>query len=218
MIFNQMMRGIYLGLLVSLWPLATLAHPHAWIELKSTVLTNTDGDITGIHMTWVNDEYYTEIIAEDFGYLKDGHIDEKELAHLAKESLKNLKDYQYFCFIEADGKPQTITHTQNSKTWMEGKQVVLSFAVMLKNPINPSAQKFLYRIYDPSYYIEMLHGRGATFGFDKPSPLGCTLKKIRPNPNFSEVSLASALDKSETAPDNMGRIFAETMVVACPNP
>ncbi|MBT5298977.1 MAG: DUF1007 family protein [Rhodospirillaceae bacterium] len=44
--------------LLSLSPSAR-AHPHAWIDLRSTVHLNGDGQIVGIEQEWLFDNFYT---------------------------------------------------------------------------------------------------------------------------------------------------------------
>ena len=35
------------------------AHPHAWIDLRSRVLLNEDGEVHAFEFTWLFDDYYT---------------------------------------------------------------------------------------------------------------------------------------------------------------
>ena len=40
------------------------AHPHAWIDVRVTVLFDGDGAITGLRQSWLFDEFYTAFATE----------------------------------------------------------------------------------------------------------------------------------------------------------
>jgi ABC-type uncharacterized transport system substrate-binding protein len=58
------------------------AHPHVFIDAGVTLLTEADGTITGVEVTWRYDELYTLILLQDFGLDPefDNALTEQEIA------------------------------------------------------------------------------------------------------------------------------------------
>ena len=88
------------------------------------------------------------------------------------------------------------------------------FTLHLAQP--PSAKEGLeYRVFDPSYYIEMLHHSRKDVMLES-AGLACASQLIAPNPTAAQTTLAGALDRNAKAPDNLGEMFAQTVRVSCP--
>jgi ABC-type uncharacterized transport system substrate-binding protein len=188
------------------------AHPHAWIDVQSEILFDTAGNITGLRETWLFDEFYTEFALQDFGMGKGSKIHPDKLLELGKDNLNNLKDHSYFTHMDADKTRLTFSGYKDVTSELKGNRISLSFTLLLKNPVNPYQQKVSYRIYDPSYYIEMKHIKDGVV-MSGPSSCHATLK--RPKPDIAFISMAAALDKNAKAPDDLGRFFAERVSVQC---
>jgi ABC-type uncharacterized transport system substrate-binding protein len=61
----------------------------------------------------------------------------------------------------------------------------------------------------------MLHLEGEPIAFRGPGAERCSAEIVPPNPSFEAVSLASALDRTQTAADGLGALFAESVEVTC---
>lgn len=206
------MRHFLFGLVLLLAPCAAQAHPHAFIDLQTTLIYNPAGQLTALREHWLFDQYYTEFALHDFAYNKDGTLDRTKLLALATENLKNLKEFDYFTSF-ADPKIKLGTAADiDSK--LEGKQIAMLFTVSLLTPIDPKRQPVGFKIYDPSYYTAMLHQKDGNVT-QQGAPVGCKAQLSKPNPNAVWVNLAAALDRNAKAPDNLGIYFAETVTVAC---
>jgi ABC-type uncharacterized transport system substrate-binding protein len=189
------------------------AHPHAWIDVQSEILFDTAGNITGLRETWLFDEFYTEFALKDFGAGKNGAVNTAKLLELGKDNLNNLKDHSYFTFMDADKTQLKFSGYQDVTSEIKDKRISLAFTILLEKPINPRQQQVSYRIYDPSYYIEMKHLKkeGVVVGNDST----CKATVERPKPDIAFITMAAALDKKATAPDDLGRFFAERVSVQC---
>ncbi len=188
------------------------AHPHAWIDVQSEIVSDAAGHITGLRETWLFDEFYTEFALQDFGVGKGGKIHPDKLLELGKDNLNNLKDYSYFTYMDADKTRLTFSGYKDVTSNLKGKRISLSFTLLLKNPVNPYQHKVSYRIYDPSYYIEMKHIKDGVI--IKNTPL-CHATLERPKPDVAVIAMAGALDKNAKAPEDLGRFFAERVHVHC---
>ncbi|MFN8693416.1 MAG: DUF1007 family protein [Holosporales bacterium] len=205
---------VFIALLLSLLTNKSFAHPHAWIEIKSTLLFNKAGEIEAIKQQWLFDEFYTEFMIHDFGLKKNGVLDTAKLQSIAEQNLKNLHDYSYFTFMDSDEKRIDFKNHSDVSSTIEGQNIVLNFTISLKKPINPRTKKVSYRIYDPSYYIEMLHAEKDGFNAMGNST-SCALTREQPKPNAAYISLAAAMDKNAKATEDLGGFFAERIHIDC---
>ena len=85
----------------------------------------------------------------------------------------------------------------------------------IEAPVAPTGGGITYSIYDPTYYIDLLHARdpGAIRLAD--APAACRQRLVAPNPSFEAVSLAAAADRTQSLGEGIGALFAESVVIAC---
>ena len=204
------MRRFVLFLLFLLGlPSVAAAHPHAFIDLQTTLVLDGQGRLTAIREHWLFDQYYTEFALHDFAYGKNGVLDRDKLMELARENLKNLKDFSYFTYFP-DPKPQLGTAGDIDSSLQDGR-IALDFTLKLASPLAPPLS---FRIYDPSYYTAMLHVESKPLVVQGGSPT-CHATLVKPKPSAAWSNLAKALDKNATAPDDLGTYFAEKVSLTC---
>lgn len=189
------------------------AHPHAWIDLRSGLVFDEDGRIEAIEQEWFFDYFYSAVIEEEL--VLDGRPIDEVLDELAQINLSSLKDFNYFTDFIADGVPIAVGEVTMYETKMRGERLWLKFTVPLVEPIDPRQQVVSYSIYDPSYYIEMIHMEGEPIMLAGSAPVDCSALTKAPDPTFEAVALASALDRTQTGPSNLGALFAEWVHVTC---
>lgn len=209
------MRRLVLALILILTPAAAHAHPHEWIDVRSG-LVFSGGNIVAIEQHWLFDTFYTALSLPDFDANGNKKLDPAELMELAQENLHNLRDFQYFTSVDVGGKPAVFSGVSGISSRLEGGRVALSFTLTLDKPVNPVKTSVSYRIYDPSYYVSMRHEKAEGAITLKQAPLGCKYTLDIPSPDAVWVTLASSLDKNATAPDDLGKNFAEKVSITCP--
>jgi ABC-type uncharacterized transport system substrate-binding protein len=192
------------------------AHPHAWIDYRTQVILNDDNKVIALKEHWVFDSTYTEFALHDFNKGKGGgKLDHKLLMDLAAENLKNLKDVDYFTIIEDRGGKKKIASVSDPHSYLVDGKIALDFTVWLKDPADVVKNKVDYMIYDPSYYVSMLHDKKDAIALKGKNASSCTSDLTTPNPNKATVSLAAAIDKNGKAPDDLGTYFAQRMTITC---
>jgi ABC-type uncharacterized transport system substrate-binding protein len=189
------------------------AHPHAWIDLRSKVTLNADGEVSGLELYWLFDEWYTIYIADEL--TKSGLTSTEYLTSLAQENLANLAEYDYFTKVTVNGDPVETGEVTAFETGLSDERLWLKFDVPLAQPVDPHAGYVSYMIYDPTYYIEVLHQEEEPVTFEGPGAERCRGTITAPNPTFDAMALASALDVTQSAGDGLGEVFAETVDVTC---
>ena len=209
------------GHLVLAWLLLSAApasaHPHAWIDLKTVVLFNEDGQVAGLRQRWEFDEFYTLYAIEDFDADRDGQPDPDLLWKLAVINLESLAEYDYFTFLKVDGAQPAYEKVTEYDTFMEEDRLVLIFTVNLVAPADPRAQSVSYAVYDPTYYIEITHAapRHEPIRFEGPAPDGCSSKLHYPDPDEETLYFAASLDQTQSGGDGLGAYFAEEVSIRC---
>ena len=192
------------------------AHPHAWIDLRSTVVLDQDSKVVGVRVHWIFDAFYTLFTLEAIDPDRDGIAEPALVRELAKDNLKNLAVYSYFTYIDVDGQRPEYGAVVDYDSFLKGDNLIMEFVVPLAQPVDPTAQAFSYAVYDPTYYIEIFHVEGYTLKADGPMPAGCELELEEPNPNPEMVTFAASLDRTESGGDGLGAFFAERVHLRCP--
>jgi len=188
------------------------AHPHSWIDLKIGVLFDGTGKITGLQEDWLFDEVYTTYILDSFA--KGEALTPARFAAIAQKIMGNLKDYDNFTKAKTNGKPLALGGIAAPGAALRGHRFALTFTATFAHPVAPKG--FAYEIYDPTYYIEMLHAEGKDPIRLVGAPAGCKPHIAKPTPSMDAIVRASSLDKTQTTDTGLGELFAEKVTISCP--
>ncbi|MBN2752994.1 MAG: DUF1007 family protein [Rhodospirillaceae bacterium] len=189
------------------------AHPHSWIDLRVSVLFDDEGRITGLHENWLFDEAYTTFILDHFAKGKKHALKAAEFRAIAAKIMTNLKPYHYFTKASDGGKELVVATIEVPEATVQGERFDLSFTIKLQSPTKEG--HFAYEIFDPTYYIELLHAEGDGAIRLMNAPSGCTHHLIKPNPSMDAVVRAAGLDPSQTTDTKLGELFAERVTITC---
>lgn len=201
--------------MVSVAPGASHAHPHAWIDMKVKVLFDKKGRVYGLEETWIFDPLYTAFALDDPKRKKGVPPPQKSIDALAQENLKNIKDYDYLTLVESNGTKAAFAGTRDLKSSFEKDRLRMTFTLLLEKPLDPTVSPVAYLIFDPTYYIEMLHAEEGKAIELTGAGEDCQHMLTQPNPNPEAVGLAASLDKTQTAGDGLGKLFAERVTIRC---
>jgi len=191
------------------------AHPHAWIDVRVTVLFGGDGAITGLRQSWLFDEFYTAFATVGLDGDGDGIPDPGLIDALSIENITNLADYSYFTSLWVDGTKQTFGTATEVTGRLAGDRYEMSFTAPLAAPVDPRAGKLTYAVYDPTYYVELLHAEVADAIVLDDAPMGCSFSLQPPNPDPDMVAFAASLSPTESGGDGLGILFAERVSLEC---
>ncbi|MGI9501111.1 MAG: DUF1007 family protein [Geminicoccaceae bacterium] len=206
-------RFLALTGLIALGAVPVAAHPHAWIDLQSKVLLDDAGRVRALQLDWFFDDYYTVAIADEVDI--GNQISDDVWTEIAEKNLSNLAEYDYFTEVKGDGVAVELGEVSRYEGGLRDGRMWMRFEVPLLEPIDPRSKAVTFAVYDPTYYIEIVHLEGEGITFDGKGSGDCSGEIIQPNPTFEQVSLASALDKNESAGDGLGELFAETVALRC---
>lgn len=205
-------RRLAFALIILAMPLPAWAHPHAWIDLRSQVLLDDQGRVAGLRLEWMFDDYYTVAIADEVDV---SQANDERWTEIAGRNLDNLASYDYFTAIKVDGEAVPLGEVRTYEGGLRDGRMWMRFEVPLRQPVDPSAHEVAFGVFDPTYYIEIVHLEDDIVTFEGAGAERCLAEIVQPQPTFEQVSLASALDKDETAGDGLGELFAETVILHC---
>lgn len=195
-------------------PTAT-AHPHVWIDMTVSSVFGEDGKLTGFTHVWAFDEFYTVFQLEGFELSSGDKPAQEQLDKYAVEMTDSIAQFGYLMRIEGrDGRLDVDARDQSARLRPD-QRLELTFSVDLKEPVDATDWPVRYSVYDPDYYIEMLHEKGTGVLMTGSPPATCTMDVDRPSPTFEMISLAASLDRMDQGPDTLGAAFAENVTIDC---
>jgi len=191
------------------------AHPHAWIDRRTEIVFGESGAVDGLRQTWTFDEYYTIYALDGLDEDQDGVIEKEVLDGLLKQIMGKLGPYRFFTDAKVAGETAEIgLHPERSHGYEDGR-FIISFEVTFPNPIAVAETPLVYGVFDPTYYIEILHEKGDEAVQLVNAPAECHSTLVKPEPSFEMMTLAASADVDVTANDTLGAAFAERVTIAC---
>ena len=198
-------------------PLA-MAHPHGWIDMSVRVITDDNGVASGLHQTWRMDPFYSLVVFEELQQVPGGSMEEG-LDQLGGEIRDNLAAQHYFTEVRIGSEKQSFGDVTEYTALERDGRLTFMFILPLASPQPLSGQVLEYQVFDPTYYIEMVHEEED----NEPSPQAlilngdpdCALSVLPADPDPERVMQAALLDVDEVGEPGLGRYFAETGRVDC---
>ncbi|QFU02198.1 hypothetical protein FIU83_11145 [Halomonas sp. THAF5a] len=210
--------SLALACALSLWPLLSPAHPHGWVDVSVRVQVDERGRVEALQQRWRLDPFYSLLLLEELQSAEGDAPMEARLDQLGVEIRHNLAPQHYFTHVTQDGEAVALGEVEHFTTLARDDRVELMFRLPLAEPLPLGQAPMRYRIYDPTYYLEVLHeAEGDTPRPDALEVTGadCEARIIAAEPDPARVAEAARLDRDAQAPEGLGRFFAETGEVRC---
>ncbi|PSJ21924.1 DUF1007 domain-containing protein [Halomonas sp. ND22Bw] len=206
---------------LALFPLTGAAHPHGWVDVSVKVITDTQGRAEALQQRWRLDPFYSQLLMEELRAAQGDEPMAARLDQLGVEIRNTLAPKRYFTHVTRAGQPVELGDVDDFTTLARGGRVELMFRLPLANPLPLDESPVRYRIYDPTYYLEVVHE--ADGDTPRPDALtveedGCRTRIIAADPDPAKVAEAAMLDRGEQAEEGLGRFFAETGEIRCDHP
>ncbi len=184
--------------------------------MKTEPLFNEAGEMTGLEIYWLFGDFYSAFIMEEIPKDADGTPNAEALRELAAGNLTNLAEYNYYTKITKDGEDQAFTLHPKFTTGITDYRLWMKYQIDLKTPLDPVQDGIRYSVYDPTYYIEILHDDKAPSTLLPASQRDrCKSTLIPPNPPEEMSIMAYSLDRTEKPNFNLGDYFAEWVKLSC---
>lgn len=192
---------------------SALGHPHMWVDLQSRVVLNIDDGSVAIQQVWLFDDFFSTSVIEDASLDPGGTSAgiQKEIERITEA----LRPYNYYTEIEMGGKNLSPTLVGDVTWEVIQNRIKMKFTVAPNKSFISDVQGWSYSIFDPTYYIEMLHVEAASITNDGDLARKCSSWIEQPNPSADAVALSQSTTLDNNADDTVGRLFAETVHVSC---
>ena len=192
---------------------SALGHPHMWVDLQSRVVLNIDDGSVAIQQVWLFDDFFSTSVIEDASRDPGGTSAgiQKEIERITEA----LKPYNYYTEIIMGGKNLSSTLVGDVTWEVIQSRIKMRFTLAANESSISNVQGWSYAIFDPTYYIEMLHVEGVPITIDGDLARKCSSWIEQPNPSADAVALSQSTTLDNNADDTVGRFFAETVHVSC---
>ncbi|WP_019625126.1 DUF1007 family protein [Thioalkalivibrio sp. ALJT] len=215
---NRILAAILI-LTALLLPAAVQAHPHAWIDLRIDFQRDADGQLTHMLHHWRFDPTYGQYLYDDAQEHQPGETPEARLQALADEILDNLDEYRWYSHLQVEDERVDLAAAMEPRMTMEDDGLLhFRFRLQLQTPVDPAAEPLEYKVYDPTYFIEILHQEPHGTRIVDAAGLAdatCRARLDRPRPDPAMVARALALDYGASVDYDLGRYFAERVTLRC---
>lgn len=211
-----MLRALSLiGFLLAASP--ALAHPHVWIDMRSSVNFDAKGNVDAIAVVWTFDEFYSQFATDGLDRNNNKKFDTAELQDLANTYAKNLKEYRYFTFVEVGGKLADFgTPAKQTATFDKG-QLTFSLSLPLAKAVDPATTKIRYASFDPTYYIDISPVDAKAVSFTGTQRQGCTFAlRTVDSTKPDALNLAQSVKMKTPTNDVLNATNAAIVDLTCP--
>lgn len=184
------------------------AHPHVWADIRVQVEFNDEGLVTGLRQTWLFDDFYSAFVI-------GGGVGQAALDAVLAENMSSLREYDYFTRILSGQARIENAKAEDASSRVVDKRLEMTFRLILPEPLSVADLPMRYAVYDPSYYIEMVHAEAPDAVALVNAPGNCNSELKQPTPDAEQVVLAASLDQTQKGPAELGQYFAEEVAVKC---
>ena len=106
---SRILRPLALGLATGLLALgfaatAAHAHPHVYVTMKSEIVYDAEGRMTGIRHHWTFDDMFSSYATQGLESKEKGKFSREELQPLAEVNVTSLKEFDFFTQGKLNGK------------------------------------------------------------------------------------------------------------------
>lgn len=203
--------GLAAGLCLLAAP--SLAHPHVFVDVSLRFQDDGQGNLTGVEVTWVYDDFFSLLIVEDMQLDPDGDgvLTAAEEIRLLGFDLKEWPDgFEGDLYMQRGGRKIALDHPEPiSATMSEGRIVARhhrSFGPVLADGLQVEP-------YDPTYYVaHSLTG-------DVVLPVGCSGHVAPPDLDAAQAQFRKLMAEVATEEDfntiEIGGHYTDTLHVSC---
>lgn len=188
------------------------AHPHSWVDMKTTVL-GEGTKISGFSMEWTFDAMTT-------AYMLDGEdmsdpVREQTLKQLAMSVIDNMLYEHYFTyFFEAD-EPIRYKEVLDAHFTHHRGKLTLHFKLPLTRVKDTLGKSLKLMIFEPSYYVDMSWKKKSAIQLSANLEQQCSVELVEPSPTSEQMAYALSLP-ADADPDNtLGQLFTQHTYIRC---
>lgn len=212
MIPRMVRAALMAALALPLTVMAAQAHPHVYVTMKSEIVYDAEGRMTGIRHHWTFDDLFSSYATQGIESKEKGKFTREELQPLAEVNVTSLKEYDFFTQGKVNGETAEFELPVDYFLEQEGDQLTLHFTLPLKKPV-PGKSVDL-EIYDPAYFVAFEFAEKEPITL-KGAPASCKLSTEKLGDETQAKSLSESLFARPDPNNPFGAQFANKIAVKC---
>lgn len=190
------------------------AHPHVFVTVKSEIVYDAEGKLTGVRHAWTFDDMFSVYATQGLEQKQKGVFTREELAPLAEVNITSMKEFDFFTHGQLNGKK--IEFGDPVDYWLDYTDQMLTLHFTLPVKTAAKADTLSLEIYDPVYFVsfdlaekEPIRLAGA--------PAQCKLSVTRPDDDSGgqTKSLSESFFDNLDPKNPFGSQFANRISVKC---
>jgi len=189
------------------------AHPHVFVVVKSEIVHDADGKVTGIRHAWTFDDMFSTYATQGLESKQKGVFTREELAPLAEVNVTSMKEFDFFTQGKLNG--QKIEFGDPKDYWLDytNQELTLHFTLPLKAPV--TVKDLNLDIYDPVYFVSFELADKEPVKLVA-APAGCNLTFAKPNDKSAQTkNLGESFFNNMDPKNPFGTQFANKISVKC---
>ncbi len=144
-------KAVILFLLIFFISSNATTHPHIFFTNKIQALFD-DAGLSGFKVSWLADDFSSAGLTDGYDENENGIIDKVELGIFEKDSVENLKQFQYFTHLKIDDKPIIVNSVNEFKASLIDGKIEYSFIVPCPVKATGKSKSVVIAQYDSSYF------------------------------------------------------------------
>jgi ABC-type uncharacterized transport system substrate-binding protein len=188
------------------------AHPHVYVVVKSEIVYDAEGRMTGVRHAWTFDDMFSTYATQGLESKQKGVFTREELAPLAEVNVTSMKEFDFFTQGKLNG--QKIEFADPKDYWLDftNQELTLHFTLPVKAPAR--VQDLSFDIYDPVYFVsfELAEKDPVTL---VAAPETCKLAVAKPKDTGGARTLSESAVSQMDPKNPFGTQFASTISVKC---
>ena len=199
--------GLMLALLLG--SSTSQSHPHYWIDVFTEWQFDPKGLIGGVKIRWLFDDYYSVLLVDDTAATRE------ELRVILNQILSNTSKHDHYIQIDHQGGTARFGTHEQPRISLRDHRIEIELLLPMTVPLDPTQSDVVYRVAEPTYYVEMLHAKEGAAIVLKDAPPACRHRLEAPTPEAALVAYAASLGINESGGDDLGIQFSETVTIRC---
>ena len=191
---------------------AARAHPHVYVTMKSDIVYDAQGRMTGIRHRWTFDDMFSSYATQGLAQKQKGVFTREELQPLAEVNVTSLKEFDFFTQGKLNGKKAEFEQPVDYFLEMTDELLTLNFTLPLKAP--DSTRDLELEIYDPSYFVAFEFAEKEPIIL-KDAPAACKLSTVKLGDDSQPQILSESFFLKPDPNNPFGAQFANKIAVKC---
>ena len=214
---SRILRPLALGLATGLLALgfaatAAHAHPHVYVTMKSEIVYDAEGRMTGIRHHWTFDDMFSSYATQGLESKVKGKFSREELQPLAEVNVTSLKEFDFFTQGKLNGKKAEFEPPVDYFLEQSNDLLTLHFTLPLKKAA--ATKDIDLEIYDPLYFVAFEFAEKEPISLTG-APASCKISTVKLGDDTQAKSLSESIFSRPDPNNPFGAQFANKIGVKC---